>query len=114
MTMGLGRGKRALDDKKCFYLYRDVGSVYKVAKALAREGLVNQDTGHPYTPQAVYWAVWRWGVANQKESKEAIMEAARSKGVILTEAEVQAILDSRAKYILYKKKNGYGNYLKNR
>lgn len=103
--------RKILDDEKCFRLYRDTGSVYKVARILADEGLVNQSTGRPYTPQAVYLAAWRWGVTNQKDGKTYTYEVGRSKGVIFTNEELDEILDARAKYVYAKKKNGYEEYL---
>ena len=112
--MGMSPKKKILDDERCFRLYRDTGSVYRVANLLASEGLINQSLGRPYTPQAVYLAAWRWGVTHPKDGKTYIYEVGRSRGVIFTNDELDEILDARAKYVYSKKKNGYKEYLENK
>ncbi len=88
MTKITIRQKKVLDGEELFsYYWIDMGnarSVKKMCSWLFTRGIYNEATGRPFTPMAIWFAMWDWAAYNPSESYEIFQKAMYDSGQFYT------------------------------
>lgn len=76
MTILNARGvKKQLDNKQCFDLWVELGSLQKVSDYLFADGVYNYNSGQPFTIWGVRKAAFAWMLDNLPEGYQRMKEA---------------------------------------
>lgn len=90
------RTKKQLDDKECFDLWMETGTLEKASKRLTDAGKINQDTGKPFHPISLRFAALRHLIRNPKEVKEKFEEIDPNSPYLISQETWQKFLAKRA------------------
>lgn len=97
-----GQMVKQLDEKQCFDLWLQLGTLQKVANRLEKEGNVNENTGKPFTLMGIRVAALRYLIHNPEQAKERMIESDPYSEYVQTEQSWRRFLIKRAVEILGK------------
>jgi hypothetical protein len=90
---------KTLNGEQCFRLYVETGSMYKTAKILASQGIVNPSTQKPFSHMAVRESAWLdWGFDHLLEARKLVEGAWKANGYLLTDEEWYKMVLQRVHY----------------
>lgn len=72
--------KHDLDDKRCWDMWFELGTLRKVQEKLKDEGMTSLRTGRPFTFQAIYTAAWRWAREYPELAKDQFEKSCLEQG----------------------------------
>lgn len=98
------RTKAFLDPKTCFDLWIETSSVYKVAKVLDNQGIVNPKSGRAPSHMAVWGSAWRYVLLNLADGRKQVEAVWKANGELLTDQMWYPMVISKAKYLYTPKK----------
>jgi len=104
MPIGLRHKKLFLDGEECFDIWAKTGSVYKTAKLLETQGIVNPASGKRPSPMGIWTSAWKWVLDHPAEAKSKVDEVWKSNGELLTNEMWYKLMAEKARYILAPKK----------
>ena len=91
-----GHGRQLLDEKLCFQLWAQLGSLTKVQNHMKVAGIVNPNSGKAFTPMAIWNAAFRWVLKHPDDAREMYVEA----GSVLSDVQWEEWLVHKAMYVL--------------
>jgi|SRR5690606_8919314 len=95
--------KRELDYEYCWKLFiREGLSVYRIAKILRDEGVINPKNGKSYHAQSVWRGAWLWALDNIQEARNDMETYYTSVGKILDDDTFYRDILAKAKTHLTK------------
>ena len=110
-----GMHKGYLDGEKCYrYWHAECGTLRRVANRLVAEGVVNPDSGKPYTNSAIQQASWRWAIAHPEEAYPIAEKEAATVGNILTREQFyKDLVQLAGSYVWRNSKTNYRRLISN-
>lgn len=98
-----GQMVKQLDDKQCFDLWLELGTLQKVANRLEKDGEVNEITGKPFTLMGIRVAALRYLIYNPNKAKERMIKSDPNSEYVQTEYSWKLFLTKRAVEVLAKR-----------
>jgi len=94
--------------KEAFYAWLESGTCNKACRVLSRKGIVNPNTGKPYTYMAIYLGAYKYLLEHHERLKPKLFELwGLREGLDMTDEEWEVYLVEKARMVL-------GNYSKRR
>lgn len=91
------RGTSKLDDKECFDLWVELGTLKKVGQELVRRGKASPTTGKAYTGTIISKHALRWVLENQEEARQIYLD----EGSTLTDEQWERWLVEKATTVFH-------------
>lgn len=87
--------------KEAFYAWLEAGTCAKARRVLSRKGIVNPNTGKPYSYMAVYLGAYTYLLDNHKKLKPILFDLwGLREGLDMTDQEWEIYLVKKAKVAL--------------
>jgi hypothetical protein len=90
-----GHGRKLLDEKLCFQLWAQLGSIGKVQSHLKLAGIINPNTTKEFSHMAIWNAAFRWVLENMDEARQIFKDA----GSDLNDVQWDEWLIEKAMYV---------------
>jgi len=91
-----GKRKKQLNEKQCFDLWLDLGSLKKVSKKITREGQINENTGEPFTLEGIRKSALRYLIYRPEDARVRMEEADPFSPYLQSDREWHKFLVERA------------------
>jgi len=103
----ISKGYSKLDDKECFDLWVELGTLKKVGMELVRRGKASPTTGKAYTGTIISKHASRWAIENPEEAREIFIQ----QGSTLTQEQWERWMVERATTVYHFSPNNFFRWI---
>jgi len=113
--MGIIRSReKFLDDKMCFILWAELGSLPKAVRHITQDGYVNPRTKKPFTRSGVHQSARRYMLENADEARKVFLQHGDTRTqeeweeyLVKLAAHVYGEMSSRTRFYRWLKRNNF-------